>query len=160
MSRHALVAQAILLIALGAACAHALSNCVNELEIPGHCPPDTTQHGSFTAETDSLAPPDSVVGYVVNQLMQSPIQSARITIVSDTVHTLFTDSTGRFAAPQPRSPSWTIRTQMIGYRARLDTVRTPSASLTSALLHLRIGLEVQATDGPCSGYAMVCRRSP
>ena len=160
MSRQRTLAQLILLAGLCGACARAVYTCVNELDIPGACPPDTVKHGTFAVTADSLIPTDSVVGYVAAQFSGSPIQSARVTITSDTARTFLTDSTGRFAAPRVASTVWVVDVRMLGYRRRVDTVKAPGAPPTTRGIHLRIGLEAQGTDGPCSGFAMLCGKRP
>jgi hypothetical protein len=160
VSRERTLAQVILLTSLWVACARAVYTCVNELDIPGACPPDTAKHGAFAVTADSLVPTDSVVGYVVAQFSGIPIQHARVTIVSDTSRTYLTDSTGRFVAPRAASPVWIVDARMLGYRPRIDTVRATGATPTMRGVRLRIGLEVQGTDGPCSGFAMLCSKRP
>ena len=160
MSRQRALVQLILLAGLWAACARAVYTCVNELDIPGACPPDTVKHGAFAVIADSLVPTDSVVGYVVAQISGIPIQNARVTIASDTSHTFVTDSTGRFVAPRAASPVWIVDARMLGYRPRIDTVSATTATTTMRGVRLRIGLEAQGTDGPCSGFAMLCSKRP
>jgi len=160
LNRQRTLAQLVVLAGLCAACARAVYTCVNELDVPGACPPDTVKHGAFAVTADSLIPTDSVVGYVVAQFSGSPIQNARVTITSDTTRTFLTDSTGRFAAPRVTTPSWIVGARMLGYRPRVDTVTGPGEISTIRGIRFRIGLEAQGTDGPCSGFAMLCGKRP
>ena len=144
-----------LVVSLGlfGACARAVYTCVKDTEVPGACPPDTVEHGSFAMMPDSSAPRDSIIGRVVAQFDGKPIQNARVFVTSDTAVVVLTDSTGRFAAPRPAA-SWIMRAAMLGYRQRVDTITVDAATRS----RLQIGLEAQGTDGPCSGFAMVCTK--
>ena len=145
--------QWFFLLGLSGACARAVYTCVKDIDVPGACPPDTVAHGSFAMIPDSSAPRDSIVGRVVAQFDGKPIQNARVIVTSDTAVTVLTDSTGRFAAPRPAAP-WVVRAAMIGYGQRVDTITVDGAMQS----RLQIGLEAQGTDGPCSGFAMVCTK--
>jgi carboxypeptidase family protein len=158
--KHAPAISALLWVALAAACARAVVTCVNELDIPGWCPPDTVRHGTFQATADSLVGADSVVGLVVSHPFGLPVQNARVTITSDTARVFLTDARGRFAGLRPRTASWTVEARAIGYRPRVDTIHAGVATAMAGGLGLRIGIEVQGTDGPCSGFAMICGKRP
>ena len=150
-----LTVQLMLVLALSGACARAAYICARDIDLPGVCPPDTVKHGTFDMIPDSTAPRDSIVGRVVARFDGKPVQNARVTITADTAIGVLTDSAGRFAAPRPAS-SWIVRATMIGYRPRVDTIIADRSTQT----RLQIGLEAQGTDGPCSGYVVVCRKRP
>ncbi len=158
MTRHAILMRAVLLSGLSVACARAAYNCVEASKIPGACPPDTGKHGTFSMVADSVIPTDSLVGHVFAQPpLGTPIYGAKVSIASETTSTLTTDSTGRFAAPRPASPAWTVTTQMIGYQRRVDTVRVGRGA-AAAGLRLRIGLDAQPLDGGCD--YLICDKRP
>lgn len=160
MNHRVTVVQFLLLSCLGAACARAVYTCVNELDVPGACPPDTVKHGAFAAATDSVAGADSVIGYVRTKFSGSAVANARVTIVSDTSVTVLTDTSGRFAVLRPPTRSWIVRATMIGYRPRIDTVQVANLGAQTRRIHLEVGLEAQGTDGPCSGFSMFCKKRP
>ncbi len=159
MSRRVAFPHLAIVAALIAACARAAYTCVNELDVPGACHPDTVKHGTFAITADSLIAGDSIVGYVVAQFSRVPVQNVRVIITSDTSFTLLTDSSGRFSGPRPDSHSWIVQARMIGYRPRVDTV-SMGTTPTRWGTRFRIGIETQGLDGPCSGFAMICGKRP
>jgi len=125
--------------------------CVNELDLPGHCPPPGPPP-ELVVRPEEESSAGEFHGRVFSAQSQGPIRNATVWILDEVVKPVYTDSLGAFHARTARD-RLVIRTAMIGYRSRTDTVALPARG------GLRIAVPLVETpfDGPCSGYEMVCQ---
>lgn len=154
-----------LVVTLGLLGACARYEWVNELDHPGVCPTAGrgagTGRGTFHVDTDvpPLAPGE-IVGTVIRTGDAVPVAAASVTARPDAggagaPRAARSDSLGRFRIDELRPGRYELATRRVGYTIRYDTLLVGPAGV-----RVQVGLEPQATDGPCSGFAMVRVRKP
>jgi hypothetical protein len=137
---------------------------VNELDVPGLCPPDARRYAPAPilrwVAVDAAATDDAIPSLrvrVVARDDERTLAGAAVLVESSPRVGRMSDSAGVARFDTTIAPGrYALLTRRIGFHPRRDSVTLPGAPGTM----LEVPLEPALTDGPCSGLVAVRVRRP
>lgn len=137
-------------VLLGGGCVRTV--WVNELDVPGLCPPEAPrQERSVDIVVQEAPAASTIVGLVWDAATGLPIQGVGVRLDTGARPLVVTDSAGVFLLENVAVGPNAVTVLMLGYRTRTDSVVAPERSI----VRLSIPMAVEPLDGRCSGLVSV-----
>ena len=143
---------AVVALVLAGACARTVM--VNELDVPGACPPKPPP-AALAVDTLDPPPPAGVVAVrTMEARSERTVEASQLSL--DGRLRGLTDRNGVSRLTGVAAGRHVLTIRRIGFAERVDTISVP----TDTGLALVAALEPATTDGPCSGFAVYLIRKP